>query len=57
MDARPQNRIALLTGLGTLHVRRPLPQRGLNLQIGEVIEIRGKEEIVIRPARELKAVV
>ena len=46
-----------LTGLGLLHVRRPPPQRGLNLQTGEVIEIRGKGEIVFQPAKELKEVV
>jgi DNA-binding protein HU-beta len=46
-----------LTGLGVLHVQRAPPQRGLNLQTGEVIEIRGKGEVVFRPARELKAVV
>jgi nucleoid DNA-binding protein len=43
-----------LTGLGTLHVQRPPPLRGLNLQTGEVIEIRGKGEIAFRPAKELK---
>jgi DNA-binding protein HU-beta len=46
-----------LTGLGTLHVRRPPPRRGLNLQTGEVIEIRGKGEIAFRPAKELKDVI
>jgi DNA-binding protein HU-beta len=46
-----------LTGLGILHVQRPPPQRGLNLQTGEVIEIRGKGEIAFRPAKELKATV
>jgi DNA-binding protein HU-beta len=43
-----------LTGLGTLHIQRPPLRRGLNLQTGEVIEIRGKGEVVFRPARELK---
>lgn len=46
-----------LTGLGTLHVQRPPPQRGLNLQTGEVIEIRRKGEIAFRPAKELKEVI
>ena len=46
-----------LTGLGALHVQRPPPQRGLKLQTGEVIEIRGKGEIVFRPAKELKEVI
>ena len=45
-----------LTGLGLLHVQRPPPQRGLNLQTGEIIEIRNKGEIVFRPAKELKEV-
>jgi DNA-binding protein HU-beta len=45
-----------LTGLGILHVQRPPPQRGVNLQTGEVIEIRGKGEIAFRPAKELKEV-
>jgi Bacterial DNA-binding protein len=42
-----------LIRVGTLHVQRPLPQRGLNLQTGEVIEIKGTGEIVFRPAKEL----
>ena len=46
-----------LTGLGTPHVQRPPPQRGRNLRTREVIEIRGKGEIVFRPAKELKEVV
>jgi DNA-binding protein HU-beta len=46
-----------LTGLGILHVQRPRPQRGLNLQTGEVIEIRGRGEIAFRPAKELKEAV
>jgi DNA-binding protein HU-beta len=45
-----------LTGLGILQVQRPPPRRGLNLQTGEVIEIRGKGEIAFRPAKELKEV-
>jgi len=40
-----------LTGLGLLHVQRPPPQRGLNLQTGEVIEIRGKGKVTFRPAK------
>jgi DNA-binding protein HU-beta len=44
------------TGLGTLHVQRPRPHRGLNLQTGEIIEIRGKADIVFRPSKELKEV-
>jgi len=46
-----------LTGLGTLHVQRPPPQRGRNLRTGEVIEIRGKGEIAFRSAKELKEIV
>lgn len=46
-----------LTGLGVLHVERPPPQRGLNLQTGEIIEIRGKGKIAFRPAKELNEVV
>jgi DNA-binding protein HU-beta len=46
-----------LTGLGTLHMQRPPPQRGLNLQTGEVIEVRGKGKIAFRPSKELKEVV
>jgi DNA-binding protein HU-beta len=46
-----------LTGLGTLHAQRPPPTRGLNLQTGEVIEIRGKGEIAFRPSKELKEAV
>jgi DNA-binding protein HU-beta len=46
-----------LTGLGILHVQRPPPRRGLNLQTGEVIHIRGKGEIAFRPAKELKEAV
>jgi DNA-binding protein HU-beta len=45
-----------LTGLGILHVQRPPPQRGLNLQTGEVIEIRGTGKVAFRPAKELKEV-
>jgi DNA-binding protein HU-beta len=46
-----------LTGLGLLHVQRPPPQRGLNLQTGEVIEIRGKGKIAFRAAKELGEIV
>ena len=46
-----------LTGLGILHVQKPPPQRGLNLQTGEVIEIRRKGKIAFRPAKELKEVI
>jgi DNA-binding protein HU-beta len=46
-----------LTGFGTLHVERAQPQRGLNLRTGEMIEIRGKGEIVFRPSKQLKAVI
>jgi DNA-binding protein HU-beta len=46
-----------LTGLGVLHIQRSPPQWGLNLQTGEVIEIRGNGKVVFRPARELKAVI
>jgi hypothetical protein len=31
--------------------------RGINLQTGEVIEIRGKGEVAFRPAKELKEVI
>jgi DNA-binding protein HU-beta len=43
-----------LTGLRLLHIQRPPPQRGLNLQTGEVIEISGRGKVVFRPAKELK---
>lgn len=46
-----------LTGLGILHVQRPPPHRGMNLQTGEVIEIRGKGEIAFRASKELKETV
>jgi DNA-binding protein HU-beta len=46
-----------LTGLGVLHVQRPPPQRGLNLQTGEVIEIRGKGKIAFRPSKALNEAV
>lgn len=40
-----------LTGLGTLHVLAPPPLRGLNLQTGEIIEVRRKGKIAFRPAK------
>jgi len=45
-----------LTGLSLLHVQRPPPQRGLNLQTGEVIEVRGKGKLAFRPAKGLAEV-
>jgi nucleoid DNA-binding protein len=45
-----------LTGLGTLHIQRPPLQTGLNLQTGEVIEIRGKGKVTFQPSKELKEV-
>lgn len=46
-----------LTGLGLLHVQRPPPQRGLNLQTGEVIVVRGQGKVAFRPSKGLAEIV
>jgi DNA-binding protein HU-beta len=46
-----------LTGLRLLHVQRPPPQRGLNLQTAEIIEVKGKGKVAFRPAKELAEII